>query len=93
MKRLCAAIMCLLLVAALLGCSTHEVQSTQSQEDNPQSMFVEVERAYSWMVVYHRDTGVMYVVSNGSYNYGSFTLLVDAEGAPLIYRGTDNGQC
>lgn len=90
-KRFFIIIMCLLIAATLLGCSDeHTVQSADTGE-TPQSMFVEVERASCWMVVYHRDTGVMYAVSRGGYNYGTFTLLVDAEGAPLIYGGNYNG--
>lgn len=50
------------------------------------SMFVEVERANSWRVLCHRDTRVMYAVSDGSYNYGTFTLLVDADGNPMLYE-------
>ena len=29
----------------------------------------------------------MYAVSLGYYNCGTFTLLVDADGKPLIYKG------
>jgi hypothetical protein len=34
-----------------------------------------------------KDTHVMYVVSLCTYNAGNFTLLVDADGKPLIYKG------
>lgn len=38
-------------------------------------------------VVYDIRTGVQYWKSIGAYNYGSMTLLVDADGRPLIYEG------
>lgn len=38
-------------------------------------------------VVYDIRTGVQYWKSTGAYNYGSMTLLVDADGRPLIYEG------
>lgn len=40
-----------------------------------------------------KETGVMYAVSNGGYNSGTFTLLVDENGKPLIWedmRGQNN---
>jgi hypothetical protein len=36
-------------------------------------------------VVYDTRTGVEYWCSTGAYNYGSLTLLIDADGKPLIY--------
>ncbi|MEG0453758.1 MAG: hypothetical protein RR559_00070 [Bacteroides sp.] len=53
-----------------------------------ESMFVEVERTGRWRVVYHRDTKVMYTVSSGAYNMGSFTLMVDPDGDPMIYEAS-----
>lgn len=34
-----------------------------------------------------RETGVMYAVSRGTYNQGNFTMLVDADGKPLLWKG------
>lgn len=48
--------------------------------------FPEVERTSNWIVVYHRETKVMYVVSDGTYNRGMFTMLVDENGLPLIWE-------
>ena len=76
-----------LIVAFLLlsGCAAN----VERAEPDPQnvSMFVIVETTSRWYVVADRKTGVMYAVSQGSYNHGNFTLLVDAEGKPLIWRG------
>ena len=41
------------------------------------------------LVVADRDTKVMYAVSRGGYNCGNFTLLVDADGKPLLWDGGD----
>lgn len=58
-------------------------------EDNPYqkgtSMFIQVEDTPAFKVVYHRETKVMYTVSKGSYHYGVVTLLVNADGSPMIY--------
>lgn len=58
---------------------------TAKSEDGA-SMFVLVERARDWYVVYHKNTKVMYAVSAGTRNYGMFTLLVDADGKPMLYE-------
>lgn len=49
-------------------------------------MFVLVEDSYDCRVVYHKETKVMYAISTGAHNYGTFTLLVDAEGKPMIWQ-------
>ena len=50
------------------------------------SRFIEVESTSNWLIVADKETGVMYAVSNGGYNMGTFTLLVDENGKPLIWR-------
>jgi hypothetical protein len=40
---------------------------------------------WNYEVVYHKQTKVMYVVSIGHNNSGNFTLLVNADGKPLLY--------
>ena len=88
------ALMILLIAAMLLslqGCATHKVQSVEDtappEQEQPSSMFVEVESTNMWCVMYHKDTKVMYAVSHSGYNCGNFTLLVDATGNPLLYTG------
>lgn len=84
------ALIILLVIAMLLalqGCTLNETASEVDTDNPAPSMFVEVERTPTWRVVYHKDTRVMYAVSYGTYNCGTFTLLVDADGKPLIYNG------
>ena len=38
------------------------------------------------ITVYDRTTKVQYAVSDGYYNMGTITCLVDAEGKPLLYN-------
>lgn len=51
--------------------------------EHPRSMFVMVEFWGDWCVVCHRDTKVMYVVGRNS---GTFTMLVNADGTPLLWK-------
>lgn len=41
-------------------------------------------------IAYDTETGIEYAVSNGVYNHGTLTVLVDADGKPLIYEGWKN---
>lgn len=50
-------------------------------------MFVEVESNTFWQVVYHRETKVMYVISHGTRNYGNFTVLLNPDGTPQVWKG------
>lgn len=80
MKKLIIAITLL----AFAGCT----QQVITEQSDGASRFVLVEHTDRWRVVYDRDTRVMYTVSCGIYNQGTFTLLVDANGKPLIWEGT-----
>lgn len=81
MKRKLAYIM-ILSMLLLSGCQ--RVESVNDNKDT--SMFVVIEVTGTWEVVYHKETKVMYVVSCGAYNAGSFTVLVDADGKPMLWE-------
>ena len=89
MKRIAMVMFIMLLVA---GCAKVEKANSQKKKPDNISRFVEVEYAAMWEVVADRETGVMYAVSNGGYNHGTFTLLVDADGKPLIYKEEQDEQ-
>lgn len=84
MKRIAFAVIIVLLL--LVGCAKVEKIERKPEPIN-QSRFMEVEHTGTWRIVADRETGVMYAVSHGDYNIGTFTLLVDADGNPLIYKG------
>lgn len=77
------------IIATVIACtmlsSCKSVETAKGEDDT--SMFVKVETTICWEIVYHKDTKVMYAVSIGSHNGGTFTLLVDADGKPMIYEG------
>jgi len=76
----------ILIVGVLLFTACAKVESVNDNKQEETSMFVEVEQARYWCVVYQRDTKVMYVVSYGAYNYGTFTLLVNPDGTPMLWE-------
>lgn len=81
MKKVIAILLILLL---LVGCGKTTRAESESGEDK---RFVTIETAWTYLIVADRETGVMYAVSNGVYNCGTFTLLVDKDGNPLIWDG------
>ena len=74
----------ILALTILLATGCVKVKNKTEQEPVNVSMFERVEYNYCWEIVADRETGVMYAVSRGGYNQGTFTLLVDADGKPLI---------
>lgn len=88
MKRIKKFIVCLVAVLLLCGCSgVNTVDEENKANNDVKSMFIQIEDKGMWVVVYHRETKVMYAVSDGPYNYGTFTLLVNADGTPMLYEG------
>ena len=74
------------LVILLVSC----IESPEYTDNaTKQSRFVVVEYVYDWKVVYDKETLVMYAVSNEPRNSGVFTLLVDEDGKPLLWKGGD----
>ena len=49
-------------------------------------MFVVLEVGGTYKIVYHQETKVMYAISSGGYNSGTFTVMLDADGKPLLYK-------
>lgn len=44
-------------------------------------------RTSSFYIIYDNQTKVMYAVSDGHYNAGNLTMLVNADGTPKLYDG------
>ena len=80
----------LILAVSLLACSCGNfmppmVDREYETQDNT-SRFVIVENTPSWLVVYDKETLVMYTVSDFGDGRGVFNVLVDADGKPLLYK-------
>ena len=50
------------------------------------SMFIKLEGTTYYDIVYHKTTRVMYAISRGLYNQGTFTVLLDVDGSPMVYE-------
>lgn len=87
MKRFIAGIVACIMI--LSGCSKTSVKCDSQYNGIATSMFVIVENAPYWLIVYNKNTKVMYAVSYSSYssyNCGNFTLLVNPDGTPMIWE-------
>lgn len=76
-------------IMCLTGCDYAVVENAEDikqVEDDKTSMFVLVEKGPSWKILYHKETKVMYAVSFDSHNCGTFTLLVNPDGTPMLYE-------
>lgn len=88
MKRLLAVLLLVTIMLAMVGCNvaTVETETKNKSDEAPTSMFVEVENGGNWTIVYHRETKVMYAISRGGHNNGTFTVLMDADGKPVLWE-------
>ena len=80
-KKFVVLTMLIISVFSLVGCC----RVTQETVEDNSSMFVKVEYSGHYEVVYHKTTKVMYAVSRGSYNQGTFTVLLNEDGSPMVY--------
>lgn len=71
----------------VLGFIFKNISRTAVQSSNDR--FVKIYDDYEYKIVYDAKTKVEYVISMGSYNSGTFILLVNAEGKPLLYTGEE----
>ena len=84
MKKTLLIIALVLLTVILSGCTqTTAIKEMPQQE----SIFVLVENATMYCVVYDSETKVMYAVSWYGAGSGVFTLLVNADGSPKLWEG------
>lgn len=81
MKKVIALLLILLMLA---GCGFSARAESKSGNNK---RFVIIETGQTYTIVVDRKTWVMYAVSDGAYNHGTFTLLVDKDGSPLIWDG------
>ena len=83
MKKLIAIVLITLMMLSMTACATKRASEVVKGET---SRMIAVEETDAYVIVYDKYTKVMYAISNSGYNYGNFTLLVDATGNPLLYN-------
>ena len=83
MKKILCATLIGIMLCCMTACGSLDVEIKEPIE---QSRFVQIDKNGWFIIVYDRTTKVQYAVSDGYYNMGTITCLVDAEGKPLLYN-------
>lgn len=92
-KRLLAiAILIIMMALSFVSCDKQQMLKEEdiSKDNNATySMFILLEdnNSTGYKIVYHKDTKVMYAISCGYYNCGTFTVMLNADGTPMVYEG------
>ena len=85
-------ILCACLLLTGCGEATESTEESTKESKQKKSEFITIETNWTYKVVYHRDTKVMYAVSDSTKNQGTFTLLVNADGTPMVYEESEGEQ-
>ena len=90
-KRIVAGLAAFLIIVSIVlmfaGCASIRAEAKEVDDTDDGNTFILVNADYYCWVVYHKDTKVMYAVSRSPNNIGTYTLLVNADGTPMIWEG------
>lgn len=89
-RLLVVAILTITMVLSFTSCGTQmqTEEEVSKNDDIKYSMFILIEdnNNIGYKIVYHKDTKVMYAISTGYYNAGTFTVMLNADGTPMVYE-------
>lgn len=82
---------CIFMAVLFAACNCSKAEPANAAlvidtRENYNNVFELVGYGNGYNIVYHQQTKVMYVVSDEYYNRGNFTLLVNSDGTPMIYK-------
>lgn len=90
-KRILAGLAAFLIIVSIVlmfaGCASTRAEAKEVDDTDDSNTFILVNADYYCWVVYHKDAKVMYAVSRAPNNIGTYTLLVNADGTPMIWEG------
>ena len=90
-KRIVASLAVFLVIISIIvmfaGCTSTRAEAKEVDDVDDGNTFILVDADYYCWIVYHKDTKVMYAVSRSGYNAGTYTVLVNADGTPMIWEG------
>ena len=92
MKKLALLIISIMLSIMLVGCddspsvTENAYSTTETTNVNPAINFKTLATYVGYKIVYNEKTRVMYSVSTGGYNTGNMTVLLNADGTPMLWE-------
>ena len=89
-KRIIAGLAAFLIILSIMltfaGCTSIKAEAKEVDDTDDGNTFILIDADYYCWIVYHKDTKVMYAVSRSGYNAGTYTVLVNADGTPMIWE-------
>ena len=84
-------VICIIMAVLFASCAGSKAEhanavSVIDTKEDYNNVFEQIGYGGSYIIVYHKQTKVMYVVSDEYRNKGNFTLLVNPDGTPMIYK-------
>lgn len=86
-KYFLGGLIAVMLAVGLVACGGQPSAAMVDNSTSLQAQFVKVYECYDYDIVYNAANRVMYAVSSGHDNCGTFTLLVNDDGSPMIWKG------
>lgn len=83
------AVIGLFAFAGILSYQSLKPSSSIPFETTSPYVLVYTDTYFNCEIVYDKDTKVMYSISNGTYNRGTPTVLLNADGTPKIWEGDE----
>ena len=82
-------LICVILLALFI-CSCDSVETEKVSNDNKSTfIIVETNHDLKCQIVYEKNTKVMYAISIGDYNRGNVTVMLNADGTPMLWEDTE----
>lgn len=84
-------VICIIIAVLFASCAGSKAEpanavSVIDTKEDYNNVFEQIGYGDSYIIVYHKQTKVMYVVSDEYRNKGNFTVLVNPDGTPMIYK-------
>lgn len=91
MKLQLTLVICIIMAVLFAACAGSKAEpanavSVIDTKEDYNNVFEQIGYGNGYTIVYHTQTKVMYVVSDEYRNKGNFTLLVNPDGTPMIYK-------
>lgn len=82
---------CIIMAVLFAACSSIKVEpanaaSEIATREDYNDVFERIGHGAYYDIVYHKQTKVMYAISDGKFCKGVLTLLVNPDGTPMIYK-------
>ena len=84
-------VICIIMAVLFASCAGSKAEPASAASvintgENYNDVFERIGYGSSYDIVYHKQTKVMYAISDGKFSKGILTLLVNPDGTPMIYE-------